>query len=113
MAKAHYPPEQFGQWFAGLRTTDLRCEPQELQSLTFSVLTPNVIEELNSRLALDHVNYLPRRHRLGRRRHSVWPSASWPQLKPGRAELTSDAVGPHAMKRGQLREGGSGLVSAD
>jgi hypothetical protein len=60
MANAHYPPKQFGQWFAGLRTMGLRCEPQDLQSLTFNVLTTtNVFVEFNSRLALDYVNYLP------------------------------------------------------
>lgn len=59
MANAQFQPEQFGQWFAGFRTTGIDCQPQDLRSLTFNVLTTtNVFVEFNNRLALEYVNYL-------------------------------------------------------
>lgn len=49
MANAHFQPKQFGQWFAGLRTAGLRCQPQDLRSLTFNVLTTtNVFVDFNT-----------------------------------------------------------------
>ena len=60
MANAQFKPKQFGQWFAGLRTAGLVCQPQDLQSLTFNVLTTtNVFVEFSNRLAFEHVSYLP------------------------------------------------------
>ncbi|WP_390178717.1 hypothetical protein, partial [Microbacterium sp. MTN4-26] len=59
VANAHFLPKQFGQWSAGLRNFGLLCQPQDLGSLTFNVLTTtNVFVEFNSRLAFDYVNYL-------------------------------------------------------
>jgi hypothetical protein len=59
MANAYFPPKQFGQWFAGLRNRGLHCEPQDLRSLTFNVLTTtNVFVAFNNRLAFEYVNYL-------------------------------------------------------
>ncbi|HXH36970.1 MAG TPA: DUF4365 domain-containing protein [Plantibacter sp.] len=59
MSNTLFTPAQFGQWFAGLREKGLRCEPQDLSSLTFNVLTTtNVFLDFHDRLAFDHVNYL-------------------------------------------------------
>jgi hypothetical protein len=59
MSNARFTPAQFGQWFGGLRGKGLRCEPQDLSSLTFNVLTTtNVFLEFHDRLAFAHINYL-------------------------------------------------------
>lgn len=59
MSNTQFAPAQFGQWFGGLRAKKLRCEPQDLDSLTFNVLTTtNVFLEFHDRLAFAYVNYL-------------------------------------------------------
>lgn len=59
MSNAQFTPVQFGQWFGGLRAKGLRCEPQDLHSLTFNVLTTtNVFLEFHDRLDFAYANYL-------------------------------------------------------
>lgn len=59
MSNAQFSPAQFGQWFGGLRDRGLRCEPQDLGSLTFNVLTTtNVFLGFHDRLAFTYANYL-------------------------------------------------------
>lgn len=59
MSNAQFTPAQFGQWFGGLRAKDIHCEPQDLHSLTFNVLTTtNVFLEFHDRLELEYANYL-------------------------------------------------------
>ncbi|PPF83785.1 hypothetical protein C5E07_09840 [Pseudoclavibacter sp. RFBJ3] len=59
MSNTQFEPKQFGQWFGGLGSEDPRCEPQDLASLTFNVLTTtNVFLEFHDRLAFSHISYL-------------------------------------------------------
>ncbi|MGO4489979.1 DUF4365 domain-containing protein [Microbacterium sp. 2RAF4] len=59
MSNGNFAPAQFGQWFGGFRDRGLRCEPQDLGSLTFNVLTTtNVFVGFHDRLAFTYVNYL-------------------------------------------------------
>jgi hypothetical protein len=59
MSNAQFEPKRFGQWFGGLGPEGLWCEPQDLGSLTFNVLTTtNVFLGFHDRLAFTYVNYL-------------------------------------------------------
>lgn len=58
MSNSMFSPAQFGQWFGGLRAAGIRCEPQDLSSLTFNVLTTtNVYLDYHERLAFAYINY--------------------------------------------------------
>ncbi|WP_156458799.1 hypothetical protein [Microbacterium sp. Leaf179] len=59
MSNNQFTPAQFGAWFGGLRPDGIRCEPQDLGSLTFNVLTAtNVFLDFHDRLEFSYVNYL-------------------------------------------------------
>jgi len=60
MSNSSSKPKQFGAWFAGLRDVELWCMPQQLDSLTFNVLTTTkVFLEFHERLGFEYRNYLP------------------------------------------------------
>lgn len=59
MSNAKFTSAQFGQWRVGVQAMALRCEPQDLTSLTFNVLTTtNVFLAFHDRLAFAYTNYL-------------------------------------------------------
>lgn len=61
MSNTQFSPAQFGQWRVGVQAIGLRCEPQDLGSLTFNVLTTtNVFLTFHDRLAFEWANYLNR-----------------------------------------------------
>lgn len=61
MSNTQFTPAQFGQWRVGVQEVGLRCEPQDLGSLTFNVLTTtNVFLAFHDRLAFEYANYLNR-----------------------------------------------------
>jgi hypothetical protein len=59
MSNSSFNPKQFGAWFGGLRDFDLWCMPQQLDSLTFNVLTTTkVFLRFHERLGFAYRNYL-------------------------------------------------------
>lgn len=61
MSNAGFSAAQFGRWRVGVRAMGLRCEPQDLGSLTFNVLTTtNVFLAFHDRLAFKYADYLNR-----------------------------------------------------
>lgn len=58
ISNAHFKPAQFGEWSGGLRNRGLQCQPQDLSSLAFNVLTTtNVYLHFHDRLAFEYIHY--------------------------------------------------------
>lgn len=59
MSNTKFTAAQFGRWRVGAHAIGLSCEPQDLDSLTFNVLTAtNVFLAFHERLAFEHTSYL-------------------------------------------------------
>lgn len=59
MSNSSFKPKRFGAWFGGLREDELWCMPQQLDSLTFNVLTTTkVFLEFHEHLGFEYRNYL-------------------------------------------------------